>query len=94
MKELVAGIAAAVGLDEQALFGGEVQALGRRLQDVKESLTTLADVAEARAKIRIDTKNGIQDTKTYLDTVQKVSLKLFYRKNWFILKHILILFRP
>ncbi|KAK9711351.1 Nuclear envelope localization domain [Popillia japonica] len=71
LKELVAGIAAAVGLDEQALFGGEVQALGRRLQDVKESLTTLADVAEARAKIRIDTKNGIQDTKTYLDTVQK-----------------------
>lgn len=72
LKELVAGIAAAVGLDEHALFGSEVEALGKRLHDVKESLTTLADVAEARAKIRCDTKNGLQDTRTYLDTVQKV----------------------
>ncbi|KRT78410.1 hypothetical protein AMK59_8618, partial [Oryctes borbonicus] len=71
LKELVAGIAAAVGLDEHALFGSEVEALGRRLQDVKESLTTLADVAEARAKIRLEAKNGLQDTKTYLNTVQK-----------------------
>lgn len=72
LKELVAGIAAAVGLDEHALFGGEVEALGRRLHDVKDSLTTLADVAEARAKTRIDAKNGLHDAKTYLDTVQKV----------------------
>ena len=73
MHRLIAEIASAIGLDEKALFGGEVEALGRRLEDVRESLTTLVDVAEARSKTRLDSKNGIHDTRLYLDKVQKVN---------------------
>jgi nesprin-1 len=71
LKELVSGIAAAVGLDASALLGGEVEALGKRLEDVRESLTALADVAEARAVSREETTNEINGTRTYLDSVQR-----------------------
>lgn len=71
LRQLVQGIAAAVGLDATALLGGEVEALGKRLQDVRESLATLADVADAKAAFKEETTNQINGTKTYLDSVQK-----------------------
>ncbi|XP_057659193.1 muscle-specific protein 300 kDa-like [Diorhabda carinulata] len=71
LQELVSGIASAVGLDANALLGGEVEALGKRLEDVRESLTTLADVAESKAKIKKDNQKEINGTKNYLDSVQK-----------------------
>lgn len=72
LKELVADIAAAVGLDAKALLGGEVEALGQRLQDVRKSLTTLADVAEERAEARKEAKNELNGARDYLDSIQKV----------------------
>ena len=71
LKQLVSGIAAAVGLDASALLGGEVEALGKRLEDVRESLTVLADVAEAKAQSREETNNEINGTRTFLDSVQR-----------------------
>lgn len=68
---MVAGIASAVGLDANALLGGEVEALGRRLQDVRESLTAIADVAEEREKIRRDTKSELDNTRLYINDIQK-----------------------
>lgn len=53
------------------MLGGEVEALGKRLEDVRESLTALADVAEARAVTREETNNEINGTRTYLDSVQR-----------------------
>lgn len=72
MQQLVSGIASAVGLDANALLGGEVAALGKRLEDVRESLTALADVADAKAKTKKDNLIEINGTKDYLDLVQKV----------------------
>lgn len=45
--------------------------MGKRLEDVRESLTALADVAEARAVSREETTNEINGTRTYLDSVQR-----------------------
>ncbi|KAF5308509.1 hypothetical protein FQR65_LT06174 [Abscondita terminalis] len=71
LRNLVTGIATAVGLDGNALLGGEVDALGRRLQDVRESLTTLADVADAQALSKKKAQEDFVMTKNYLTTVQK-----------------------
>lgn len=73
LRQLVSDIAADVGLDADALLGGEVDALGRRLVDVKDSLTILANVAENQAAQRDQTKNQINGTKTTLNSIQKVS---------------------
>lgn len=67
IRELVAGIASAVGLDANALLGGEVEQLGRRLQDVRESLTAIADAAEAKDKINKKKKAEINETRNYLN---------------------------
>lgn len=69
----MSGIASAVGLDAKALLGGEIEALGKRLEDVRASLTTLADVAEAKSKTKTESQNEIIGTRRYLDSVQKVS---------------------
>ncbi|ERL91660.1 hypothetical protein D910_08988 [Dendroctonus ponderosae] len=71
LQQLVSGIASAVGLDAQQLLGGEVEALGKRLEDVRSSLTTLADVAEAKATAKLASQQEIIGTKQYLDTVQQ-----------------------
>nr|XP_023021800.1 nesprin-1-like isoform X2 [Leptinotarsa decemlineata] len=71
LQQLVSGIASAVGLDAKSLLGGEVQALGKRLEDVRESLTALADVAEAKAKAKNDAQKEINGTRIYLDSVQQ-----------------------
>lgn len=76
LQKLVSGIADAVGLDAQSLLGGEVDALGKKLEDVRESLTTLTEVADAKVKTKSDTDNDIKRTRTYLDSVQKVKLNL------------------
>lgn len=73
LRQLVAGIASAVGLDANALLGGEVEALGKRLEDVRESLTQLADVAEGKLNAKNEAKKQINGQRTFLDSVQKVS---------------------
>lgn len=72
INSLVAEIAANVGLDENTLLQGEVAALGKQLEDVRESITTLADVAETRAQSNEDCNDQLNDTKTFLNSVQKV----------------------
>lgn len=68
-----------MGLDANALLGGEVEALGKRLEDVRESLTQLADVAEGKVKAKNEAKNEINGQRTFLDSVQKVNKFLFIR---------------
>lgn len=78
LRQLVAGIASAVGLDANALLGGEVEALGKRLEDVRESLTQLADVAEGKLNAKNEAKKEINGQRTFLDSVQKVSSHLYH----------------
>lgn len=77
---MVSEIATAVGLDANALLGGEVEALGRRLQDVRQSLTALTDVAEAKSKAQNDAEKELNETKDYLNSVQKVKNIFFLFK--------------
>lgn len=83
---MVAQIAADVGLDSTDLLQGEVDALGKRLEDVKESIQTLADVAEARAQSESEYNENIVQTKSYLNDVQQVihfNLILFLSEFFF-----------
>ncbi|XP_025834539.1 nesprin-1-like [Agrilus planipennis] len=70
LRGLVSEIASAVGLDAQALLGGEVEALGQCLQDVRQSLTSLAEIAEKNVTSKNTTDGQLRQTKDYLDSVQ------------------------
>lgn len=73
LRSLVAQIASDVGLDVGSPLHCEVEALGRRLEDVRETLSSLADSAEAQALNQELTRGDICQTKNFLDSVQQVS---------------------
>lgn len=50
-----------------------MEALGKRLEDVRESLTQLADVAEGKLNDKNEARKEINGQRTFLDSVQKVS---------------------
>lgn len=73
LRCLVSQIASDVGLDAaETTLDGDVAALGRRLEDVRETLTALADVAERRAEDQANTEADVLQARQYLDSVQKV----------------------
>jgi hypothetical protein len=73
LKGLVAQIANDVGLEAGGLLEAEVDALGKRLEDVRETLATLAEVAETKAANRDLCTDDLLKTKTYLSSVKQVS---------------------
>lgn len=72
LRGLVAQIAADVGLDAGGILQGDVDALSRRLEDVRETLTTLADVADQRAREQEMCAEELEHARTFLNDVQKV----------------------
>ena len=72
LREMIASIASEVGVDSSELLQGEVDALGKRLENVRESISTLADIAEARAVNEQECNNNINQTKAYLNSMQLV----------------------
>lgn len=70
LRALVAQIAADVGLPPDGLLATEVAALGHKLEDVRESLATLADSADTRQSCGDD----LLQAKAFLDSVHKVSI--------------------
>lgn len=78
LREMVAQIASDIGIDAADLLQGEVDALGKRLENVRKSIETLADIAEARAFNENECKQNINKAKTYLNTMQQVSITPLY----------------
>lgn len=72
LRGLVAQIASDVGLDVSGPLQCEVEALGRRLEDVRETLSSLADTAEAEALNQELTRGDLCQTKNFLDSVHQV----------------------
>lgn len=70
---MVAQIAAEIGLDASDLLQAEVDALGKRLENVRESISVLADIAEARSNNEIECNRNIDEAKAYLTGMQQVS---------------------
>lgn len=72
LRGLVAQIASDVGLDANGPLHCEVEALGKRLEDVRETLSSLADNADARALNQEHARDDIYQTKNFIDSVQQV----------------------
>lgn len=72
----MAQIAGDIGVDAADLLQGEVNALGRKLENVRESITTLADIAEARAANEMECTKNIEQAKSYLNEMQQVKVPL------------------
>uniref|UniRef100_A0A1B6E5A8 KASH domain-containing protein n=2 Tax=Clastoptera arizonana TaxID=38151 RepID=A0A1B6E5A8_9HEMI len=71
LKNLVAKIAEDVGLDSEVLLQGEVDALGKKLEDVRESLTTLVNAAEKKLAVQEECTEDLHSTKAFLTSVQQ-----------------------
>lgn len=75
---MVVQIASDIGIDAADLLQGEVDALGKRLENVRESITALADIAEARAENEQDCNRNITEAKAYLNDVQQVCYYILF----------------
>ncbi|XP_018304057.1 nesprin-1-like isoform X2 [Mycetomoellerius zeteki] len=71
LRGLVAQIASDVGLDAGGPLHCEVEALGQRLEDVRETLSTLADTVDARVLNQELARGDLCQTKNFLDSVQQ-----------------------
>lgn len=80
MRGLVAQIASDVGLDASGPLQTEVEALGRRLEDVRETLSTLADTADAKALTNELAREDLHQTKNFLDSMHQVKIFFFLLK--------------
>lgn len=61
-----------MGLDAGGPLHCEVEALGERLEDVRETLSTLADTVDARVLNQELARGDLCQTKNFLDSVQQV----------------------
>lgn len=79
LRKMVAQIAAEIGLDASDLLQGEVNALGKRLENVRESISVLADIAEARNQNDAECDRNIAAAKANLTEMQTVNSTISIR---------------
>ncbi|VEN55997.1 unnamed protein product, partial [Callosobruchus maculatus] len=71
LQDLVSGIAEAVGVDANSLLGGEVTALGRKLDEAKQVIGALSDAAEENVKQKEGARKDALERKEWLEGVRK-----------------------
>lgn len=74
---MVTQIASDVGVDASELLTGEIDALSKRLEYVRETISTLADIAEACAINEEECTKNINQTKSYFNNMQQVRVLFF-----------------
>lgn len=77
LRKLVAQIAAEIGLDASELMHGEVDALSKRMENVRDSISILSDIVDARSENEAECDRNINQAKSNLKSMQSVSLKVF-----------------
>lgn len=61
-------------LSNSDLLQDEVEELGNRLESVRQSISLLADIADARSNNEIECNQNIEDAKASLNEMRAVSL--------------------
>lgn len=61
-------------LSNSDLLQDEVEELGNRLASVRQSISLLADIADARSNNEIECNQNIEDAKASLNEMRAVSL--------------------
>lgn len=61
-------------LSNSDLLQDEVEELGNRLESVRQSISLLADIADARSNNEIECNQNIEDAKASLNEIRAVSL--------------------
>lgn len=72
LRKMVTDIATEIGLDASDLLQGEVDAMGKRLENVRESISVLADIADARISNADECSKNIDDVKADLKEMKTV----------------------
>lgn len=60
-------------LSKPDLLQDEVEELGKRLESVRQSISVLADIADARSNNEIECHQNIEDAKANLNEMRVVS---------------------
>lgn len=73
LKDMVAQIATDIGIDASSIMQNELLELGDRLEECKQTITVLANVAERQEENRNMVAKSCADTKIYLDNLEQVN---------------------
>lgn len=74
---MVSDIAKEIGVDASELLQVEVDALGKRLENVRDAISVLADIADAQIANEEECNKNIDDIKSNLKEIQTVLNKRF-----------------
>lgn len=73
LRKIAFEIATEMDLSTSDLLQDEVEELGSRLESVRQSISLLADIADARCNNEIECSQNIKDVKGNLNEIKAVS---------------------